>query len=251
MINKFKSSNHKKIYSLIATLDQTNIELAKMLALSSNIDIYAEIYLPYFKPLFTCFRILKNNWIECLQLLESKIHFNIDDRCNILHKCLNGEYNIQMKNCSILNILLSEQTELNLVINSKIFPKLDVYRHPALKLKSVYIKDSKISQYKFGSNQITNFDGDQKSLNYIRRLSLSANNLVEIPTCIWNMPNLTHLFISNNNISELNLKNVNLESSKLKQINIDHNDLSKCDIMKLKNKLPKCSIYSDYGFITT
>ena len=243
---QFKHSNHKKIYDLLCSCDSSNIELAKMLALSSSIDIYAEIYLPYFSNLLDKLSVPPNlKWETTLKWLNIKKTFYVFGDVDFQTKLLNGYYKISFSRCDEIIIKKSNIEKLNLNINNWNFPSITSFNLTNSALTDVYINKSYIKTYSFCNNKLKLFDGNIESLNHIEYLNLSYNKLTDIPPIIWKMSNLKNLILVSNNIENITIPD-NIENSNLEFIELSFNNIFlNYQIQELRNKLPNCLIICD------
>jgi len=119
--------------------------------------------------------------------------------------------------------------------------ELDLRRY---ELKNVHglKKLTKLVNLHLGHNQVTDVT-DLENLMYLSELSLSCNNLTEIPNGLERITQLKVLYLDDNELTDVK----GLEKLKqLEQLSLKANpDLTIAQINELQKALPRCEVYSN------
>ena len=226
-------NNLQKIHNLLTSLDSSNIELAKMLANSCNLDIESDIIKPFLDPLL---KILKtpsfSKWDDKLIFLKNVQHLRVNSDLENFYTLLNYNNSLKLKEVRLL-MLNQDKQNINIKVNSTLLPKFETLIIAHTMLKRINIIQSNIKSLYLDNNKIADFNIDNTSVNNIRILNLSNNSLTKVPSIIWNITNMRYLNLKNNPIIDLNLPN-NIKYDKVIHIRLDEPLMN-----SNKNKLEK------------
>ena len=162
--------------------------------------------------------------------------------------------NVKVKNEHIYNVAIA-MSPIEMAIRRQIKKPEGVLTNPNLKkvreldlrryeLKNVHglKKLTKLVSLHLGHNQVTDVT-DLENLMYLSELSLSYNNLTEIPKGLERITQLKVLYLDDNELTDVK----SLEKlTQLEQLSLKANpDLTIAQIAELQKALPRCEVYSN------
>jgi Leucine-rich repeat (LRR) protein len=238
------------LIDLLATGDETNIELAYTLAYGQNFDLNSFIQTRYGK-LFSIF-----DEIYTSSLIKSKIRKLFSLTYSVITRCYFSlpDSARDLNNLEGIRLVRRRCISYGLPKNLEILPNLNNLSMNDMNLNDMFFgRDNinsffsglkKLKRLNIGGNNIINISQSIFDMTSLEHITMGYNNIEKLPDNIGNLINLKELWISGNKLTKISPKIGNLQS--LEVLNINNNKLEELpDEIKNLTNLKMLKIYSN------